>query len=235
MSFDLWRGRSVLKDVWINPNRVLIKKGRLLRITAASHRRDLSSQTESRDAKKRVHGQSATARKHAPQAIAVDSSVDQSTKCPRGFNWEVHKFGGTCLATAERIRAAAKLVVESPIQNKVMVVSGMGSHGTSPVKVTDLLLRMIEKAAKQDVGFMMDLAALQEKHVNTARALLSDPQELNQFLGTLMDDVANLKAMLQAISIGMDVYVRMVVVIVVVKFVQCSTNATGLLFAAWAL
>jgi len=83
-----------------------------------------------------------------------------------------------------------------------MVVSAMGSHATSPVKVTDLMLQMIEKAAKQDVGFMMDLAAIQEKHVNTAKGLLSDPEELNQFLGKLMDDVANLKAMLQAISIA---------------------------------
>jgi hypothetical protein len=44
--------------------------------------------------------------------------------------------------------------------------------------------------------------ARQEKHVHTAQALLGTGRELNEFLSKLMDDIANLKAMLRAISIG---------------------------------
>ena len=44
---------------------------------------------------------------------------------------------------------------------QVVVVSAMGSHESSPVKVTDLLLNMVAKAARQDEGFLLDLAALQ--------------------------------------------------------------------------
>ena len=115
---------------------------------------------------------------------------------------QVHKFGGTCLSDAERITRAAQLVADSPAESKAVVVSAMGSHPLAPVKVTDLLLNMVSKAASQDQAFLIDLAALQEKHVKTAKLLLGDGRELNQFVSRLLDDIANLKAMLQAISIG---------------------------------
>lgn len=43
---------------------------------------------------------------------------------------------------------------------------------------------------------------LQEKHVETAKQLLGDGRALNRFVARILDDIANLKAMLQAISIG---------------------------------
>lgn len=132
-------------------------------------------------------------------AVAAPTTVDG---CPRGAHWEVNKFGGTCMATADRIRASAKLIIENPGSNKVVVVSAMGSHPTSPVKVTDLILNMIKRASKSDPAFLIDLAAVQEKHVTTATLLLGESKELIEFLNRLMDDVGNLKAMLQAMSIG---------------------------------
>lgn len=78
----------------------------------------------------------------------------------------------------------------------------MGSHPSSPVKVTDLILNMIKKASRQDAAFLVDLAALQEKHVETAKQLLGQTPELTQFVAGLMDDITNLKAMLQAMSIA---------------------------------
>ena len=74
---------------------------------------------------------------------------------------QVHKFGGTCVAAAERISEVAQLVVDDPAEQKLVVVSAMGSHPSSPVKVTDLLLNMVAKASKQDQAFLIDLAALQ--------------------------------------------------------------------------
>jgi aspartokinase/homoserine dehydrogenase 1 len=130
------------------------------------------------------------------QAPAGDSSFN------RGAHWQVHKFGGTCMATADRIRAAAELVIKESGEGKVVVVSAMGSHPSSPVKVTDLLLNMIRRAANSDAAFLLDLAALQDKHVETAKALLGQSGELTSFVSRLLDDISNLKAMLQAMSIG---------------------------------
>jgi aspartokinase len=33
--------------------------------------------------------------------------------CPRGQQWQVHKFGGTCVSAAERILRVAQLAVEA--------------------------------------------------------------------------------------------------------------------------
>ena len=74
---------------------------------------------------------------------------------------QVHKFGGTCLATPERIREAANLILSGPAASTLVVVSAMGSHPSSPLKVTDLLLNMVAKASRQDQAFLIDLAALQ--------------------------------------------------------------------------
>lgn len=115
---------------------------------------------------------------------------------------QIHKFGGTCVAVSQRIEDIARYIVNDPESSKVVVVSAMGSHPSSPVKVTDLLINMVNKAARQDEGFLLDLAALQEKHVETAKALLGDGQELNDFVARHLDDISNLKAMLHAISIA---------------------------------
>lgn len=139
----------------------------------------------------------------AVRAVAAEAATSAASgDFQRGTHWQVHKFGGTCMAAAERIKAAAELVIKDPAQGKVVVVSAMGSHSSSPIKVTDLILNMIKRAAKQDAAFLLDLAALQEKHVETAKALLGQSPELTLFVSRLLDDISNLKAMLQAMSIG---------------------------------
>lgn len=61
---------------------------------------------------------------------------------------QVHKFGGTCLATAQRIQEAASHIVEilrDSNDQQMVVVSAMGSHISSPVKVSmasDFLLEL---------------------------------------------------------------------------------------------
>jgi len=107
------------------------------------------------------------------------------------------------MAMADRIRDVAKLVIADPADSKLVVVSAMGSHPTSPIKVTDLILNMIKRASEQDNAFLIDLAKLQEKHVDAATKLLGpSSEELNSFIATLLDDISNLKAMLQAMSIA---------------------------------
>eukprot|EP00210_Caulerpa_lentillifera_P002135 g2049.t1 len=135
----------------------------------------------------------------ASTAIQETSKVDT---CPRGPQWQVHKFGGTCMATAERMRDAAKLVLADPSPGRVVIVSAMGSHETSPVKVTDLILRMLQKASQSDQSFTEDLESLQEKHIKAAKALLETGERLEKFLEALKKDISNLTSMLQAIAIA---------------------------------
>ncbi|PNW69854.1 hypothetical protein CHLRE_18g749447v5 [Chlamydomonas reinhardtii] len=140
----------------------------------------------------------------AAAASTVSGAAAEKPTGVRGAHWQVHKFGGTCMASADRIRATAELMASTvgPDSSTCVVVSAMGNHPTSPIKVTDLILNMIKKASRQDAAFLVDLAALQEKHVDTAKLLLGQSPELTQFVSSLMDDITNLKAMLQAMSIA---------------------------------
>lgn len=116
---------------------------------------------------------------------------------------QIHKFGGTCVATAERINDIAEFLRDDAASaSKVAVVSAMGSHRTSPTKVTDLLINMVTKSSKQDGGFEDDLEALKEKHVDAATKLLGEGPELDAFVSMLMNDIGDLKSMLKAISIA---------------------------------
>lgn len=51
------------------------------------------------------------------------------------------------MATAERIRAVSQLMLQDKPESRVVVVSAMGSAPGQPIKVTDLILNMIKKAA----------------------------------------------------------------------------------------
>lgn len=145
-------------------------------------------------------------------AVAEPASLmaEAEDAFPRGAHWEVHKFGGTCVAAPERILDAARVMTtgaDGGGDRRLIVVSAMGSTTTSPLKVTDLLLNMVDKAARQDDGFTSDLEKLEEKHVDAATKLLggdgdSNAALLDGFLARLREDIGNLKAMLRAISIG---------------------------------
>jgi hypothetical protein len=45
-------------------------------------------------------------------AVLVARARTKKEVFPRGHDWSVHKFGGTCVSAAERISEAAKVVVE---------------------------------------------------------------------------------------------------------------------------
>jgi aspartokinase/homoserine dehydrogenase 1 len=108
------------------------------------------------------------------------------------------------VATPERIDAAAKLMVDEhdPCRRTMVVVSALGSHPTSPVKTTDLLINMVNKAAGQDPNFARDLDQINQKHQDTARLLLGEGEALDTFMGKLNQDMGDLRSMLKAIQIG---------------------------------
>ncbi|KAG0616791.1 hypothetical protein M758_5G142100 [Ceratodon purpureus] len=114
---------------------------------------------------------------------------------PRGASWSVHKFGGTCVGTSERIQNVAKIIVEDSSVRKVAVVSAMS-------KVTDMMYDLLHKAQARDDSYIAALDAVFKKHKDTAVALLEDGEDLKTFLGILEADVQNLRAMLRAICIA---------------------------------
>lgn len=92
-------------------------------------------------------------------------------------------------------------------EKKFVVVSAMGAHPTSPIKVTDLLLNMMRKAAARDSDYLSELDALKAKHVSTAEALLDDgteagAAELAAFRAQLEADMEGVQSILKAIVAG---------------------------------
>ncbi|HJT88841.1 MAG TPA: aspartate kinase [Bryobacteraceae bacterium] len=81
----------------------------------------------------------------------------------------VMKFGGTSMGSAERIRAAARLVSAEKGQRPVVVVVSAMS------RITDLLLDTMRHAEAGDrAGMDADLAALRARHEDACRELLPE-------------------------------------------------------------
>ncbi|PIN22328.1 Homoserine dehydrogenase [Handroanthus impetiginosus] len=125
--------------------------------------------------------------------VLLDQAVEE-VQVPKGDTWSIHKFGGTCVGTSERIRNVANIVVKDESQRKLVVVSAMS-------KVTDMMYDLIHKAEARDDSYISALDAVLEKHKSTALDLL-DGDDLTNFLAQLHEDINNLKAMLRAIYIA---------------------------------
>ncbi|KAJ6379545.1 hypothetical protein OIU76_016229 [Salix suchowensis] len=108
--------------------------------------------------------------------------------------WSVHKFGGTCVGSSERIQNVAQVIVQDSSEGKLVVVSAMS-------KVTDMMYDLINKAQARDDSYVSAVDAVFEKHKLTAMDLL-DGDDLASFLSRLHHDINNLKAMLRAIYIA---------------------------------
>ncbi|CAI9757777.1 unnamed protein product [Fraxinus pennsylvanica] len=125
--------------------------------------------------------------------IVLDETVEK-VQLPKGDTWSIHKFGGTCVGTSERIRNVADIIVKDGSERKLVVVSAMS-------KVTDMMYALIFKAQSRDDSYITTLDAVLEKHKSTALDLL-DGDGLSSFLSQLHQDIGNLKAMLRAICIA---------------------------------
>ncbi len=84
----------------------------------------------------------------------------------------VMKFGGTSVGSAERIRAAARIILEESRQRPVAVVVSAMS------KITDLLLGTMRHAEGGDrAGMEANLTALRERHCEACRELLPEARQ----------------------------------------------------------
>ncbi|KAL8230835.1 hypothetical protein R6Q57_000613 [Mikania cordata] len=127
-------------------------------------------------------------------ADVLTTEVPVKSPIVKGDTWSIHKFGGTCVGTAQRIQNVANIVMEDNSERKLVVVSAMS-------KVTDMMYDLIEKAQSRDDSYESALDAVYEKHKLTAVNLL-DGDELASLLSILTRDINNLKAMLRAIYIA---------------------------------
>ncbi|MBL8920942.1 MAG: bifunctional aspartate kinase/homoserine dehydrogenase I [Myxococcaceae bacterium] len=76
-----------------------------------------------------------------------------------------HKFGGTSMGTADRIRGVADILVSRKGEQQIVVVSAMS-------KVTDALIDITRRAAARDPAWPDEAQALAEKHRQVAKELL---------------------------------------------------------------
>ncbi|XP_038717886.1 bifunctional aspartokinase/homoserine dehydrogenase 1, chloroplastic-like isoform X1 [Tripterygium wilfordii] len=125
--------------------------------------------------------------------VSLDNSMER-VDLPKGDMWSVHKFGGTCVGSSQRIKNVAEIIINDNSLGKLVVVSAMS-------KVTDMMYELIYKAQSRDDSYLTALDAVLEKHKSTAMDLL-DGEELASFLSRLHHDVNNLRAMLRAIYIA---------------------------------
>ncbi|MDR1405733.1 MAG: aspartate kinase, partial [Prevotellaceae bacterium] len=82
---------------------------------------------------------------------------------------KVLKFGGSSVATPENIRRVKAIVAQSA-ENRFVVVSALGG-------VTDQLVRASAMAAAGSEDFRQETAALEQRHLEAAKALVTPRQQ----------------------------------------------------------
>ena len=112
-----------------------------------------------------------------PQQDDADPSK-QTVRC------RAHKFGGSSLADAGRIRHVAGLMLDAHDPRQVVVVSAMQG-------VTDALIG-IANAAAEGSDWQPALEALRQKHLDAANALLEAPADTRDWLDAQFAQLAEL-------------------------------------------
>jgi aspartokinase/homoserine dehydrogenase 1 len=119
-----------------------------------------------------------------PQQDDADPSKQPAMLC------RAHKFGGSSLADAGRIRHVASLMLEADEGRQVVVVSAMQG-------VTDALIGVADAAARGD-AWQAALEGLRQRHRDAASALLDAPADTHAWLDA---QFAQLVELLRAVGL----------------------------------
>lgn len=108
----------------------------------------------------------------------------------------VHKFGGTSVAGADRYENVARILRRQEFEGSTQgaVVSAMS-------KVTDALLALVEQARARDLAYEASLAAIRERHIETAKKLLPAP-EAERLAAIFANDARDLGEILRGVWLG---------------------------------
>ena len=102
-----------------------------------------------------------------------------------------HKFGGSSLADASRIRWVADLLKARTETTQVVVVSAMQG-------VTDALLALADSAARPESDWRERWAALRSRHLDACRELLGEYSDSQEWL---RQQFTELEDLLHAVSV----------------------------------
>ncbi|MFM7202333.1 MAG: bifunctional aspartate kinase/homoserine dehydrogenase I [Myxococcota bacterium] len=107
----------------------------------------------------------------APQEVEQETTQEapQASTHPAEPPCIVHKFGGSSLANASRIQHVVEILLQRAEKQRVVVSAMQG--------VTDALIDLVQRAARQDPSWIQALDALQRRHLDTAQALLGPAAE----------------------------------------------------------
>lgn len=105
------------------------------------------------------------------------------------YKYNVHKFGGTSLANAERFVALRSLLAE---KNEVIVASAMQGVTTHLQTMLDL--------AKTEASFLPLLATLENLHINMVNTLLIENNRA-KLISAILKDITDIKDILHVIQL----------------------------------
>jgi aspartokinase/homoserine dehydrogenase 1 len=118
----------------------------------------------------------------------------QSTNSSAALSaWVVHKFGGTSVRDADCFRKVADIIESQDSPRQAVVLSAAKG-------VTDVLLSLVDMAARQDKGVVAQLAALRERHRVMAEALL-DAEGAARWLARFDADCTDVSGVLHTTSL----------------------------------
>src|SRR6266478_8957953 len=111
--------------------------------------------------------------------------------------WNVHKFGGTSVANAERYRKVADILTTQPRQGQRLaaVVSAMS-------KVTDELIALAEGAVTRDESYPARFNALKHRHLDTIAELSLSEIARQELIAVIEGDCKDLGDILRGVWIA---------------------------------
>ena len=139
----------------------------------------------------------------------MEETADSGATGAFGKTWEVHKFGGTSVASAECYLKVAAIVEEqlgfgddddgtAPTKCLAVVVSAMGGKP----KVTDLLLSSVRAAAVRDEeGVDSLLDQILTKHAAALAELDLDAGASERLKGRIVSDLSDIRDILKTVSL----------------------------------